>query len=532
MIDLPILWRKSIFSEQNSGYSMSDKDQEQFRSVFKKDLTKFFLEAKVSPDNLKLFIDVTPHLTPVVDRKEILNPLLEVFPNIQPDTAVIDEICHLCGAGKPILHRRIQRGTEPVDGLNGNLLLLVKGYSGAGQPGEDAEGKFSFANMHLFDNVQVGQIVARVYPPKEGKDGVDALGKPIKAKPGVPVKVTIDKTLELAKGSGLQNEAQVFDRIIAKADGLLTNQSGSLSIKDTLDIKGDVDYHCGNIDFIGKVAIAGDVLPGFRVAARQGILVRGNVQKASLSSKQGDIDVKGYVIGCPDTYISCAGDFSAKLAQAGHIIAHGKISIAKEAVNCVLRTHTCVMMPSGRLVGGHAYVVLGVQAKEIGNDAGQHTVIEFASAVETDIEFTRLRQRIEEHRKPLQLIEMHLGPFLAMPYKIKHLKGDFRIKIEALYAKMEEIRNSLKALEEQRNAIMAAAVVNPDCRANARDRLHAGSVITYRSVLQEFKNAVAGPVSVVYNAEKQEFATEALKEINCPDNQSKKGQSQNKGKKT
>ena len=149
-----------------------------------------------------------------------------------------------------------------------------------------------------------------------------------------------------------------------------------------------------------------------------------------------------------------------------------------------------------------------------------------------DIEFTRLRQRIEAHRKPLQLTEMHLGQFLAMPYKIKHLKGDFRIKIEALYAKMEEIRKSLKALEEQRNAIIAAAVVNPDCRANARDRLHAGSIITYRSVRHEFKNTVAGPVSVVYNEEKQEFVTEALKEIKCPDNQSNKGQSQNKRRKT
>jgi len=498
---------------------MSAENLEELKSVFKKDLSKFVLEAKVSKDNLKLFIDVTPHLTPIVDRAEILNPLKEAFPNSEFDTAVIDEICKNCVTGKPMLRRRVSRGSEPVDGVNGKLLLLVKNYSGTGEPGEDDEGKFSFAELNLFDNIKIDQIVARVYPPKDGKDGMDVLGKPLKAKPGVPVKVTLDKSLELLKGSGLKEDENLFDRIVAKAEGLLMNQNGQLSVKEDLDIKGDVDFHCGNIDFIGKVTIAGDVLPGFRVVAQKGISVRGNMQKATLISKAGDIEIKGYAIGSPDTYVSCGGNFTVTIAQEVHAAAHGNITVTKEAIDCTFRTHQYIAMPTGRIVGGHCYVVHGVDAKEVGNDVGQQTIVEFASEAETNVEFTRLLEKIEAHKKPLRLLEMHLGPFLQMPFKIKYLKGTFRTKMETLFAKMQDVRDSLQSLEQSRDEIMAAAVVNPDCRLNARVTLHPGTTALFRDTQHEFKDSVAGPVSVVFSPEKKEFITEALKDIKCPENQ-------------
>jgi hypothetical protein len=163
--------------------------------------------------------------------------------------------------------------------------------------------------------------------------------------------------------------------------------------------------------------------------------------------------------------------------------------------------------------------VHGLDAKEVGNDVGQQTIVEFASEAETNVEFTRLLEKIEAHKKPLRLLEMHLGPFLQMPFKIKYLKGTFRTKMETLLAKMQDVRDSLQSLEQSRDEIMAAAVVNPDCRLNARVTLHAGTTALFRDTQHELKDPVAGPVSVVFSPEKKEFITEALKDIKCPENQ-------------
>ena len=51
--------------------------------------------------------------------------------------------------------------------------------------------------------------------------------------------------------------------------------SGKISIKPELTISGDLDFRYGNIDFIGKVIVSGDVLQGLNIKAGKGIEVRG-----------------------------------------------------------------------------------------------------------------------------------------------------------------------------------------------------------------------------------------------------------------
>ena len=54
----------------------------------------------------------------------------------------------------------------------------------------------------------------------------------------------------------------------AAIDGLFTLTGGeTINVFPIYEVNGDVDYHTGNIDFVGTVVIRGNVLTGFRIRA-------------------------------------------------------------------------------------------------------------------------------------------------------------------------------------------------------------------------------------------------------------------------
>ena len=57
--------------------------------------------------------------------------------------------------------------------------------------------------------------------------------------------------------------------LIANIDGCLFIKSGVLHVDDVYQIRGDVDFHTGNIDFNGDVIIGGDVKSGFQIISKE-----------------------------------------------------------------------------------------------------------------------------------------------------------------------------------------------------------------------------------------------------------------------
>ena len=201
---------------------------------------------------------------------------------------------HHINQGEKVEERRIAKGIPPEDGTDGKPLYLVKKLTKQGEVKIDDRGFADYANLHLFDNVLKGQQVARIYPPKNGKDGKDALGVTVPSKPGKEFKYTNDKTLVL---QDVNNKEHTFKVLVAETDGYLSDESGNFSIQEELFIKDNVDFKFGSIEFVGKVRVTGDVMQGFSISAKKGIEITGSVRGGSLIYNEGDIMVKGIVFG-------------------------------------------------------------------------------------------------------------------------------------------------------------------------------------------------------------------------------------------
>jgi uncharacterized protein (DUF342 family) len=480
--------------------------------IFAKTTDKIIISGKLSDDKMKLFIDAEPVDNQIVTKEEFKALIAEFAKNAEINDGVIDDIYKHLQKNEKVVDRRIAKGTPAVDGADGKILLLYKKFTPQPEVKEDRKGYAELTELHLFDNVTKGQIVGRVYPPKSGTDGLDALGAKIPAKVGKPIKPSTDSTVTLKEQT---TSEQPYQTIVAEEDGFLMEDAGKISIKPELTISGDLDFHYGNIDFIGKVIVGGDVLQGLNIKAAKGIEVKGSIRGGSLICMGGDIVVKGYVYGGKDSRIICGKSFSCTVAQEIHAEIAGDILIHKEAVDCMLRSETTIYVKDGQLVGGECYAVCGVEAKFLGNQANKETIINFCSDVESHTDYSRLIAKIDSHDKAKKLLEMHLGPLATNPSRIQLLRSPHREKMQSLYTKLQEVERSRISLKAEQKTMLEKARSNQVIRANYLAVCNEGVLIRAGDKIHAIKEEIKGPGSITYTAETSEFSVGDYLALEC-----------------
>jgi len=480
--------------------------------IFQKENEVIKYAGKLSDDKLKLFLDAERVGSGTFTRDGLIALLSAHLKAELIDPGVIDSIAHELNKGVKVEGRRIAKGKEAQIGANGKLLLLVKKFTGQGEVSIDTKGKASYSELHLFDNIQKGQIIGRVYHAKPGVDGATATGDKIPAKTGQPFKPNLDKSIQVKKAEKAEED---FDLLIAAEEGYLAEDAGRLTIKTELVVDGDLDFRFGNLDFIGSVVIKGDANRGFSVKAKKGIEVKGGYNGAQLLCAEGDIRIKGVARGSEIGKILSGKDIYMTLAQEVDASAVGNIVIEKQALDCSLRSSGIISLPSGSLAGGHTYAVCGIAADTIGNKAGLQTLLTLCSDVETTREYAKLQADIDSHEKALKLMELHLGPFVTNPQRIEVLKEPHRTKMKQMLLKFTQVKGSKEKLLLKREEMLKGGHSSSIMRVNANKTIFGGVVINAADQVFRIQDQFNGPVSIDYKAEEKKFESGPLQALEC-----------------
>ncbi len=496
----------------------TERENEPLKVILEKKTETLLLQALAPSDRLKLFLKLNapdnapPPKSSPLTLQVILQMLQGVVHPTMLDQTVLEDVVKQFNQKGIVEARRIAKGKAAVQGTNGKLLLLVKKYS----PGNQVEvaeeaGKVDLKNLHRFDNILKEQIVGRVYHPKDGEAGVDVSGKVLPAKPGNPAKITLDPSIIQKK----EPAEPSYDLLVAGEDGYLTEENGALLIKQELSIKGDIDYSHGNLDFVGKIIVKGDVHPGFMVRAKRGLEVGGNVKAATLVVPFGSILIKGFLHGGDKSSVVCGENFQAKGVHEADLEVRGEILIDKEALNSRIRAQSVLRAPKAQLFGGETDFVCGVDVKLLGNESEVSTVLRFASDIEATTAYSDLQTRIKDHEKGLELIKLHLGPLAENPARLKALSSSHRQKMELLLKKLQSVNSSYQKLLDQKKEMLSQAKVSAQSVINVAANLFPG--VKLKAGDKEFavKELKKGPLGIGFNTEKGEFEIGAAREIVC-----------------
>ena len=357
----------------------------------------------VSRDGQEALLTITPPPAPTEeDSEQIVITKNDVYEFLNKEGIVygiidngIDEA--LAMTGKAAL---VARGTPPQDGENGYIEYFFIQPNKKQLLMETEDGRVDFRKLNLIHNVRKGELLAKKIPPTKGKDGISVKKTPILAKPG--------KLAILPKGKNTEtNENQ--DILTAKVAGHVSIIDNKVNILPVFEIRGNVDYSTGNIDFIGDVIIMGNVCSNFEVKAEGNIEIRGNIEEAKITAGN-DLMVNKGITGGEKTDIKVGGNMYVRFIENAKVEVQGNCTINDHILSSRLRCQGSVYVQTGKgaIMGGHIQAKDEVVAKTIGSQSYIQTVVETGLDPEIKREYLALKNKLSEMESLQNNIRMNI----------------------------------------------------------------------------------------------------------------------------
>jgi uncharacterized protein len=307
---------------------------------------------------------------------------------------------------------------------------------------EDDAGKIDFRQVQTVQNVTPGQVIAEKTPATKGEIGFDVRGREL---PSIPGK---DKALKLGKNVEWIDDGT---KIIATSGGEPTMVNGKVTILPIHELKGDVNFDTGNINFSGNLVIKGNVESGFKVEAEGDVTIYGNVDTADVKSG-GNLLIQGGISGMDKSEIYCGGDFSAKYIEHVTVTSEGSITIKESIMHCQVSADSKVIVEGGKglIVGGLVRSGEEISAKTIGSRLGTVTELDVGVKPKTKQELLDLEIQLKQNVESLEKAEKAI----AILSKIPNIPDDKKEMLQNLIKTSYALKAQISEVEARHQDIM------------------------------------------------------------------------------
>lgn len=278
-------------------------------------------------------------------------------------------------------------GIPPAHGDDGQLLYNYDITGGGAHPKILADGTVDYKQTDYFVSIKAGDVIAYRTDPLDGESGTDVFGHPISQKPGKPAP-------KFSKGKNVYITEDEME-LKAQTSGQLVVAGKTISVSPILEIKGDVGYETGNINFEGSVNVAGAVISGFTIEAMGNIEVKGIVEAASLIAG-GSINLYGGMQGRFKGRIESGGNLFTKFAQNARLIVSGDL-VTNALLHCNVDCKGSVLLEGDNcfIAGGTVAASGEVRAKTIGSYMGTRTEIKVGGNPEISGRYDQVKEEYD-----------------------------------------------------------------------------------------------------------------------------------------
>ncbi len=261
----------------------------------------------------------------------------------------------------------VANGLQPVQGKDGYIELLID----PDKPIEVSDDeRVDFWSRSSIVIVHPGDEVARRHPAVQGQSGYNVFGKTVKADPV--------KNVDFEFGEGLDRSKQDPSLLVALIDGQLKNSYGTLEILPELDVKHDVDFDVGSIDFTGSVNIHGSVRENFKVNAHGTIDIHGTVEGAEVSSDS-NIIIHAGIRGTGKAVIRSLGDVQVNFCDQATVKSGGNVIVKTSILHSKITARKAIIAlgrsDDAQVIGGRLEAGLEVSCRVLGNELGTRTEV-------------------------------------------------------------------------------------------------------------------------------------------------------------
>ncbi len=371
--------------------------------------------------------------------------------------------------GQPVI---VARGTPATRGVDGTIQWLAEVTHTPGEPTVRDDGSVDFHHLNWVGIVRKGQVLAQKVPPQPGTPGTTVEGQKV---PPAPVREGI-----LPKGKNLI-PAGDGSGIVAGCDGHLTILASGYAVLPVLEIRGNVDYSTGNIDFPGTVTVSGDVTAGFEVRATGEVLVGGAISGGTVEAA-GSVRVARGILGSKTGSVKSGRDVVARFIENGHVTAAVNACVSDAIMHSRVTAGRKieVLGRPGLVVGGLLRAGLELSCNTLGSTNGASTEVEIGGDPKDRDRFRELYFQIKQLDRELGEIENKLKP-AGNPGSWLTQEMVFRLTCD------------LEAVRRQRLALQAEQM---EC-LNRVESVKVGRVLVSSAVKHGVKVSIGAPSTLI-----------------------------------
>ena len=367
----------------------------------------------------------------------------------------------------------VAKGIPPVNGKDAQIQYKVN--VDVLRPKDRGHDNVDMKELGTVINVLKGQEIAEKIPIQAGTDGTSLMAKKLSAYIGK------DKNLPGGKGTVVSEDGL---RLLADMDGHLLIKKGKLNVEPHFEVKGDVDYGVGNIDFVGPVTVKGSVREGFEVVSGGILSIEGVVEGAILKSSS-DISIRIGVRGTNKARIEAKGDVLCGYIDQAYVRSGGSIHVTGGILHSDVGAREEIILlgnKKGQIVGGKIQATVGVACEILGGEMGTKTEVIVGMMPEILEERTRLVENIKEIKERLTTAETNLGYL-----KVLETRGSLDNEKRGLLARLTKSKFQLISqldTSTKRLAELEAQMerVKVEGRVRVRNICHPGVSITIRGI--------------------------------------------------
>lgn len=366
------------------------------------------IQTEITPDGLKAYItlNLALHEFEPQNRKALIEEVLDVLSSHQIVYGIKSEL--------------LKTGLAPFE-----KILIAEGYPAVN--GEDAQirqyivdspkpqvidnDRVNHYELNLIHHINEGGWLGDRKDPTPGTPGKTVTGKTIKPIPGKMLPLLYDRV------SVREEYKDGVTTLYARKSGAVLYRGDRITVYDYMEIKGDVDFRVGNVDFDGFLTVKGTVEDNFMVCADRDIEIMGEYGVGAankIESRNGNIYIKGGIAGKGKATIRCTRNLYVKYLKDVDVICDGTVYIGFYSMNANIRAKQVIVESiKGRITGGKIHADIRVEAAEIGNRAETRTIIQVNGfdrgtlKAQLDYIVDRLEQAKEQIVKLKQIMQIY-----------------------------------------------------------------------------------------------------------------------------
>ena len=432
------------------------------------------VSVRLSGDEMEAFVTISSPLGgKPIGEEEVKKALSEAGVVIEVEEGDIEEAIE---GGKDYQVFLNISGDKPKPGQDARLEYLFKAEERKKTgPMELEDGKVDYRDMGVIQNVNKGTVLVQKIPAGLGTPAKTVTGKEIPSLAGKDVNLPVGRGTE-ASPDGLQ--------LIANTIGLPTIVSGKVQVLPIYEVKGDVNFATGNVDFGGNVIIRGNVLSGFQVKSGGNIEINGNVEDA-LVEASGKITIRGGVYGKGRGQVSAGEELSVRSVERGNVKSKTNIKIGESAMHSTVLAGAKVTVSGkkGLIVGGLTRAGETVNVRTIGSRLATPTEIEVGANPEIREELKNIEKKIAADQENLKKTQNAAESLKKLQQQVGELPKAKKDLLTRLTRTQFQLMGQLKSSIERKVRLNEAMKETVAARVAASDLIYPGVKITVKDAV-------------------------------------------------